>query len=207
MSDVLVLNADMEPLTRVSLRPAVKMLVRQVAEVHDHVPDRAFGIWPMPTAVRLVRYVYARWRHTDGPARSRRGVLTRDHRRSGYCRQPATTVDHIVPRSQRPEHLAQHHRVLLRLQPTQGRPHPAPGGDGPAIRAAYAHLGVSRSRMTRPTGAAAPVGDGLTAGRQIPHTRPAFSNRHGCRGCGRRSATGSGLRCRSDPARRRRCVE
>ncbi len=100
MSDVLVLNADMEPLTRVSLRHAVKMLVRQVAEVHDQVPDRAIGVWPVPTVVRLVRWVYTRWRHTDGPARSRRGVLARDHRRCGYCRQPATTVDHIVPRSQ-----------------------------------------------------------------------------------------------------------
>ncbi len=100
MSDVLVLNADMEPLTRVSLRHAVKMLVRQVAEVHDHVPDRAIGVWPVPTVVRLVRWVYARWRHTDGPAWSRRGVLARDHRRCGYCRQPATTIDHIVPRCQ-----------------------------------------------------------------------------------------------------------
>ena len=100
MSDVLVLNADMEPLTRVSLRHAVKMLVRQVAEVHNHVPDRAIGIWPVPTVVRLVRWVYARWRHTDGPAWSRRGVLARDRRRCGYCPQPGTTVDHIVPRSQ-----------------------------------------------------------------------------------------------------------
>jgi 5-methylcytosine-specific restriction endonuclease McrA len=100
VSDVLVLNADMEPLTRVSLRHAVRMLVRQVAEVHDHVPDRAIGVWPVPTVVRLVRWVYARWRHTDGPAWSRRGVLARDHRRCGYCRQPASTVDHIVPRSQ-----------------------------------------------------------------------------------------------------------
>jgi 5-methylcytosine-specific restriction endonuclease McrA len=90
----------MEPLTRVSLRHAVKMLVRQVAEVHDHVPDRAIGVWPVPTVVRLVRWDYARWRHTDGPAWSRRGVLARDHRRCGYCRQPATTIDHIVPRCQ-----------------------------------------------------------------------------------------------------------
>ena len=100
MSDVLVLNADMEPLTRVSLRHAVKMLVREVAEVHDHVPDRAIGIWPVPTVVRLVRWIFPKWRQTDGPAWSRRGVLARDRHRCGYCRQPGTTVDHIVPRSQ-----------------------------------------------------------------------------------------------------------
>jgi 5-methylcytosine-specific restriction endonuclease McrA len=100
VSDVLVLNADMQPLHRVSLRHAVRMLVRQVAEVHDAAPDRLIGIFPMPLAVRLVRYVYTKWRHTNGPAWSRRGVLARDGRRCGYCTKAATTVDHIVPRSQ-----------------------------------------------------------------------------------------------------------
>lgn len=99
MSDVLVLNADMEPLQRVSLRHAVRMLVRQVAEIHDHEPDRLIGVFPMPLAVRLVRYVYTKWRHTSGPAWSRRGVLVRDGRRCGYCPAAATTVDHILPRS------------------------------------------------------------------------------------------------------------
>ncbi len=98
--DVLVLNADMQPLQRVSLRHAVRMLVRAVAEVHDHEPDRLIGVWPMPTVVRLVRYVYVRWRHTAGPAWTRQGILARDKGRCGYCAAPATTVDHIVPRSQ-----------------------------------------------------------------------------------------------------------
>jgi 5-methylcytosine-specific restriction endonuclease McrA len=100
VAQVLVLNADMQPLQRVSLRHAVRMLVRQVAEVHDYEPDRIIGVWPMPTVVRLVRYVVTKWRHSKGPAWSRRGVLTRDGRQCGYCPQPATTVDHIVPRSQ-----------------------------------------------------------------------------------------------------------
>lgn len=100
MSEVLVLNANEEPLTRVSLRHAIKMLVRQVAEIHDAEPDRLFGPWPRPTIVRLVRYIYARWRRGAGPAWSRHGVLTRDGRRCGYCgRGGAGTVDHIVPRS------------------------------------------------------------------------------------------------------------
>lgn len=100
MAEVLVLNADLQPLQRVSLRHAVRMLVRQVAEVHDSHADRIIGVWPMPTVVRLVRYVYAKWRHTTGPTWSRRGVLARDGRRCGYCSQTATTVDHVVPRSQ-----------------------------------------------------------------------------------------------------------
>lgn len=99
MSDVLVLNADLGPLQRVSLRHAVRMLVRQVAEVHEAQPDRVIGIWPVPTVVRLVSYVVTRWRHSRGPAWSRAGVLERDRRRCGYCGRPASTIDHVLPRS------------------------------------------------------------------------------------------------------------
>lgn len=97
--DVLVINADLGPLHRVSLKHAIRMLVRQVAEVHEAQPDRIIGVWPMPTVVRLVRYVVTKWRYTSGPAWSRPGVLTRDGRRCGYCPALATTVDHILPRS------------------------------------------------------------------------------------------------------------
>jgi 5-methylcytosine-specific restriction endonuclease McrA len=95
---VLVINADLGPLHRVSLRHAVGMLVRRVAEVHEAVPDRLIGVWPRPTVVRLVRYVVTRWRYTTGPSWSRRGVLARDRRRCGYCGGVADTVDHVVPR-------------------------------------------------------------------------------------------------------------
>jgi 5-methylcytosine-specific restriction endonuclease McrA len=97
--DVLVLNADLGPLHRVSLQHAVRMLFRQVAEVHESEPDRLIGVFPMPKVVRLVRYVVTKWRYTAGPAWSRSGVLVRDARRCGYCHGTATTVDHIVPRS------------------------------------------------------------------------------------------------------------
>lgn len=99
MSDVLVINADLGPLHRVSLQHAIRMLVRQVAEIHDHEPDRRIGIFPMPKVVRLVRYVYTKWRHTAGPAWSRAGVLQRDRKICGYCRAGAGSVDHILPRS------------------------------------------------------------------------------------------------------------
>jgi 5-methylcytosine-specific restriction endonuclease McrA len=97
--DVLVINADLGPLHRVSLRHAVRMLVRQVAEIHEAEPDRLIGVFPMPTVVRLVRYIVTKWRYTTGPAWSRGGVLQRDGRRCGYCGGHATTVDHILPRS------------------------------------------------------------------------------------------------------------
>ncbi|GAA1865692.1 HNH endonuclease [Asanoa iriomotensis] len=97
--DVLVINADLGPLHRVSLRHAVRMLVRQVAEVHEARPDSLIGVYPVPTVVRLVRYVVTRWRYTSVPGWSRQGVLIRDGRRCAYCGGHATTVDHVLPRS------------------------------------------------------------------------------------------------------------
>jgi len=94
---VLVLNADLGPLHRVSLRHAIRMLCRQVAVVHEAEPDRQLGIFPMPRILRLVQYVVTKWRYTAGPAWSRGGVLNRDGRRCGYCGGPATTVDHMQP--------------------------------------------------------------------------------------------------------------
>jgi 5-methylcytosine-specific restriction endonuclease McrA len=97
--DVLVLNADLGPLHRVSLRHAVRMLVRRVAEVHEAKPDRVIGVYPVPTVVRLVSYVVTRWRHSRGPAWSRAGVLVRDGHRCAYCGRAASTIDHVLPRS------------------------------------------------------------------------------------------------------------
>jgi 5-methylcytosine-specific restriction endonuclease McrA len=96
---VLVLNADLGPLHRVSLRHAIRMLCRQVAVVHEAEPDRRLGAFPMPRILRLVHYVVTKWRYSDGPAWSRSGVLDRDSRQCGYCARPATTVDHIEPAS------------------------------------------------------------------------------------------------------------
>lgn len=99
MTDVLVLNADLGPLHRVSLHHAIRMLWREVAVVHEADPEGALGIFPLPRVVRLVRYVVTRWRHTAGPAWSRHGVLARDRHRCAYCEGPATTIDHVLPRS------------------------------------------------------------------------------------------------------------
>src|SRR3954465_4080298 len=91
---VLVLNADLGPLHRVSLRHAIRMLCRQVAVVHEAEPDARIGVFPMPRVVRLVQYIVTRWRYTGGPAWSRAGVLVRDGRRCAYCGGSATTIDH-----------------------------------------------------------------------------------------------------------------
>ncbi|HLL66933.1 MAG TPA: HNH endonuclease [Micromonosporaceae bacterium] len=99
MDTVLVINADLGPLHRVSLRHAIRMLLRQVAEIHESEPDRIIGVYPVPRVVRLVHYVVTRWRHSKGPAWSRAGVLARDGHRCGYCAGAASTIDHVLPRS------------------------------------------------------------------------------------------------------------
>ncbi len=99
MDAVLVVNADLGPLHRVSLKHAIRMLLRQVAEVHEAEPDRLIGVWPVPRVVRLVQYVVTKWRYTAGPAWSRTGVIQRDEGRCAYCGGHATTVDHVLPRS------------------------------------------------------------------------------------------------------------
>src|SRR5262245_51154272 len=61
---VLVINADLGPLHRVTVKHAIRMLLRRVAEIHEAEPDRLIGVYPMPRVVRLVQYVVTRWRYS-----------------------------------------------------------------------------------------------------------------------------------------------
>lgn len=94
---VLVLNAGYEPLHTVSVPHAIRMLVRNVAEIHEAEAELSFGLFPRPKIVRLLRYVAMKWRYSHPPRWSRRGVLRRDGHRCAYCGRHADTVDHIVP--------------------------------------------------------------------------------------------------------------
>lgn len=118
---VLVLNAGYEPLHTVSVKHAMNMLWRGVATVEESHPEETFGPFPMPTVLRLVRYVKMTWAYarrgglklTEAsvkitweqfsrgvPTYSQAGVLKRDHGQCAYCGQPiATTMDHVVPKS------------------------------------------------------------------------------------------------------------
>lgn len=95
--DVLVLNASYEPLQRVSLRHAIRMLVREVAVIEES-HDGTFGPFPRPKVLRLVRYVVVRWRHRRAQSCTKSAIKARD-RACAYCGGLAETVDHIVPRS------------------------------------------------------------------------------------------------------------
>lgn len=96
---VLVINADLGPLHRVSLRKALRMLWRAIAVVHEAEPGVRIGHWDKPRVLRLVQYVVPKWRYTKAPVWSRKAVLARDGRRCGYCDASANTIDHIVPTS------------------------------------------------------------------------------------------------------------
>jgi 5-methylcytosine-specific restriction endonuclease McrA len=99
MSDayVLVLNASYEPLQRVSMRHAIKMLVREVAVIEEAATGR-FGPFPVPKVLRLVRYVVTQWMHLRSNLCTKSAIKARD-KMCAYCGGKAETVDHVVPRS------------------------------------------------------------------------------------------------------------
>lgn len=99
MSDayVLVLNASYEPLQRVSLRHAIKMLVREVAVIEEEAGG-TYGPFPRPKVLRLVRYVVAKWMHRRSHLCTKSAIKARDGK-CAYCGGKAETVDHIIPRS------------------------------------------------------------------------------------------------------------
>lgn len=98
MNTVLVLNAGYEPLHRVSVKHAIKMIVREVAVIEESVDDKTFGPFPMPKVLRLLKYIKMNWR-TVNPRFSKRKLFIRDNYECAYCGKTATTVDHILPRS------------------------------------------------------------------------------------------------------------
>ncbi len=101
MRETLVLNASFEPLSTVSLRRAVVLVMQDkavVEQAHPGLRVRAADVdVPMPQVIRLCRYVRVPFRQRA--PWSRRGVLVRDRHRCAYCGRRATTVDHVQPRS------------------------------------------------------------------------------------------------------------
>ncbi|MQY16445.1 hypothetical protein SRB5_66440 [Streptomyces sp. RB5] len=102
MRETLVLNASFEPLSTVSLRRAVVLVMQDKAVVeqeHAGLRIRAASIdMAVPQIIRLCRYVRVPFRQRA--PWSRRGVLIRDRHRCAYCGRRATTVDHVLPRAQ-----------------------------------------------------------------------------------------------------------
>lgn len=96
MKSVLVLNAGYEPMHRVSIQHAIRMLVREVAVIEE-ATDEMFGPFPMPLVLRLVKYIKMHWRKAT-PKWSKNRLIERDNGKCGYCGKSANTVDHVYPR-------------------------------------------------------------------------------------------------------------
>jgi len=104
VGQVLVLNATYEPLSVVSVKRAVVLLLKEKAELIEAAEamlrSERFSI-PRPLVIRLVYYVRIP-RRMSLPI-TRRTVLARDHYTCQYCRtippRKLLTLDHVMPRS------------------------------------------------------------------------------------------------------------
>ncbi|GAB4437523.1 MAG: HNH endonuclease [Anaerolineae bacterium] len=104
MGQVLVLNASYEPLSVVSVKRAVILLLKEKAELIEaaeaHLRAENFSI-PRPLVIRLVYFVKIP-RRMSLPV-TRRTVLARDHYTCQYCGdvpvRQQLTIDHVLPRS------------------------------------------------------------------------------------------------------------
>jgi 5-methylcytosine-specific restriction endonuclease McrA len=99
-STALVLNQTFEPLCVVSVRRAAILLLAGKAVCvadGDGLLHSARQELPVPLVIRLIRYVRVPYRTHVGL--SRRAIFARDGGRCAYCRGPAETIDHVLPRS------------------------------------------------------------------------------------------------------------
>jgi 5-methylcytosine-specific restriction endonuclease McrA len=104
VGEVLVLNATYEPLSVVSVKRAVVLLLKEKAELIEAAEAmlRSESLsFPVPLVIRLVYFVKIP-RRISLPV-TRRGVLSRDHYTCQYCGatppRKYLTVDHVLPRS------------------------------------------------------------------------------------------------------------
>ncbi|MEV0251034.1 HNH endonuclease [Nocardia sp. NPDC050712] len=104
---VLLLNATFEPLTALSARRAVVLLICDKADAVHHsaegpVVHSAESAVAVPSVIRLRNYVHVPYRARVPMTRA--ALMHRDRYRCGYCGGKAETIDHVIPRSRGGEH-------------------------------------------------------------------------------------------------------
>ncbi len=104
MGEVLVLNATYEPLSIISVKRAVVLLLKEKAELVEAAQAKLRSenySLPLPLVIRLVYFV--KIPHRISLPVTRRGVLARDHYTCQYCGatplRKDLTIDHVLPRS------------------------------------------------------------------------------------------------------------
>jgi len=105
VSQTLVLNATYEPLGVVSDRRALILVLNQratIVEESETVLHYSGGEITLPSVVKLTKFVRIPYRHAV--PLSRRALFARDGGRCVYCQAPATSIDHVIPRSRGGSH-------------------------------------------------------------------------------------------------------
>ena len=100
MSRTLVLNATYEPLGVITERRALILVLNHRAtmiEESGSVLHFSGGEIELPSVIRLNKFVRIPYRHAV--PLSRRAIFARDGGRCVYCTAPATSIDHVIPRS------------------------------------------------------------------------------------------------------------
>ncbi|MCM6777677.1 HNH endonuclease [Nocardia sp. CDC159] len=99
---VLLLNATYEPLTALSARRAIVLLICDKADPVHHNADgpvvhSAGASVALPSVIRLRNYVRVPYRARVPMTRA--ALMHRDRYRCAYCGGKAETIDHVIPRS------------------------------------------------------------------------------------------------------------
>ena len=100
MPQTLVLNATYEPLGVVTERRALILVLNQRAiavENSETILHFSGGEVVLPSVIRLHKFVRIPYRHAV--PLSRRAIFARDGGKCVYCSAPATSIDHVQPRS------------------------------------------------------------------------------------------------------------
>jgi 5-methylcytosine-specific restriction endonuclease McrA len=105
LPNVLVLNASFEPLSVVSDRRALVLVIRGKAIAVEHrdevwLSERVSMV--VPSVVKLTSFVHIPFQRAV-PV-TRRAVFGRDGNRCQYCTGPAESIDHVLPRSRGGQH-------------------------------------------------------------------------------------------------------
>lgn len=96
----MILNASYEPLTIVSIKRAIGLVLSGKAVIVEAsskiYQSKSFSI-EVPYVIKLTYFVHRRT--NIKPAKySKATILARDGHKCAYCAKPATTVDHIIPK-------------------------------------------------------------------------------------------------------------
>ncbi|MDH3250879.1 MAG: HNH endonuclease [Acidimicrobiia bacterium] len=100
VSGALILNATYEPLSVVSSRRAVVLVIRGKAVVLERQDEEwasESSSFAVPSVIKLTQFVKVPYQRTV-PV-TRRAVFGRDGHMCQYCRGPAESIDHVIPKS------------------------------------------------------------------------------------------------------------